>query len=129
LAGALLIACTPLMRSAPLPRGWQAFPFGLVLALLVGLDSLMLFLVLPLVGLWMLRAFMEARDLNLRDLLGWAMLALPPVLAWLLWQNFTAHNGFARLPEPDYAAWAAGLGYVVETLPVLVKQKPLLGVV
>lgn len=128
LAGALFAACTPLMRSAPLPRGWQAFPFGLILAFLVGLDVLMLFVALPLVAFWIVRAFMETRTLGMRDLLGWAMLALPPVLAWLLWQNFTALNGFVRPPEPDYAAWTAGFGYVVNTLPVLVQQKPLLGV-
>jgi len=94
----LLAVCAPLMRSDALPKGWEVFPTAFSLCLLVGVSSVGIPVLIFLVGFWVLRDLLAGPP-SVKDMMGWAVLALLPLVAWFVWRNYLLINGF-ELPAP-----------------------------
>lgn len=103
-AAALFAAAAPLLKNTPMPYGLGVLPNALALGLLVGLvpSGLGLFEVVLL--LWVLRTLFEERALSLNDFLGWALLALVPVVSQFIWNAFLVRSGFAPAAPVDLAS-------------------------
>jgi hypothetical protein len=97
-AAALFAAAAPLTLSRTLPRGALVIPNALVLCLLVGTRDVGFYLYALLVAFWILRAMFEDRLMNVRDLFGWSVLSMLPMVTWLIWGNYTAQNGLVPTP-------------------------------
>jgi hypothetical protein len=93
IAAVLFAVCAPLMRADPLPKGLEVFPTAFVLALLLGLSPIGLPLLAVVFGYWVFRALLEETLPGLKDLMGWAILGLLPLVGWFIWRNYLLSNG------------------------------------
>ncbi|MBI1363541.1 MAG: hypothetical protein GC134_06115 [Proteobacteria bacterium] len=93
IAALLFAVCAPLMRSEHLPRGLEVVPTAFGLALLVGTSEIGQALTIFLLGYWLLRSMLESPVPAIKDILGWSILAMLPMVAWFIWRNYLLANG------------------------------------